>query len=200
MGCRWLNPGPLPKISPTAADPVRQFIISGSTGTTASSFTLAEQFLQGLTEGQADLNRDRGISGEELGAYLQARGSTDGRGRRLPLFCKIDNPRLDKGDFLMPLPGVSRPARPGRRRCPPLKRHCPSPGRRYATPWAWSLSIFPPEASSWGSRPDEPGRDTDEIPHKVTLTRGIYMQTTEVTQGAVAGGDGEKSVQIYRMR
>lgn len=34
-----------------------------------------------------------------------------------------------------------------------------------------------------GSPPDEPGRDRDERQHRVTLTKGFYMQTTEVTQG-----------------
>ncbi len=34
-----------------------------------------------------------------------------------------------------------------------------------------------------GSPPSESGRDSDETRHKVTLTKGFHMQTTEVTQG-----------------
>ena len=34
-----------------------------------------------------------------------------------------------------------------------------------------------------GSPSDEPERDNDETRHKVTLTKGFYLQTTEVTQG-----------------
>jgi formylglycine-generating enzyme required for sulfatase activity len=34
-----------------------------------------------------------------------------------------------------------------------------------------------------GSPTDEPGRNSDETRHQVTLTKGYYMQTTEVTQG-----------------
>lgn len=34
-----------------------------------------------------------------------------------------------------------------------------------------------------GSPEDEVGRDIDETRHQVTLTKGYYMQTTEVTQG-----------------
>ena len=34
-----------------------------------------------------------------------------------------------------------------------------------------------------GSPSGESGRESDENQHKVTLTRGFYMQTTEVTQG-----------------
>ncbi len=34
-----------------------------------------------------------------------------------------------------------------------------------------------------GSPENGPGRNEDETKHKVTLTKGFYMQTTEVTQG-----------------
>jgi formylglycine-generating enzyme required for sulfatase activity len=34
-----------------------------------------------------------------------------------------------------------------------------------------------------GSPPDEPNRSADEQQHRVTLTKGFYLQTTEVTQG-----------------
>ncbi|MBF0227946.1 MAG: SUMF1/EgtB/PvdO family nonheme iron enzyme [Desulfobacterales bacterium] len=34
-----------------------------------------------------------------------------------------------------------------------------------------------------GSPPDEKGRYSNEVQHQVTLTKGFYMQTTEVTQG-----------------
>jgi len=34
-----------------------------------------------------------------------------------------------------------------------------------------------------GSPSSESGRDSDETQHRVTLTKGFYMQTTEVTQG-----------------
>lgn len=34
-----------------------------------------------------------------------------------------------------------------------------------------------------GSPWSEPGRDSDEDPHRVTLSKGYYLQTTEVTQG-----------------
>jgi formylglycine-generating enzyme required for sulfatase activity len=44
-----------------------------------------------------------------------------------------------------------------------------------------------------GSPEDEPGRDTDERQHPVTLTRDFYLQATEVTQAqwqAVMGNPG----------
>jgi len=40
-----------------------------------------------------------------------------------------------------------------------------------------------PGSFDMGSPSDEPGRRNNEIQHKVILTQGYYMQTTEVTQG-----------------
>jgi len=40
-----------------------------------------------------------------------------------------------------------------------------------------------PGSFMMGSPENEPGHDSDEKQHKVTLTKGFYMQTTEVTQG-----------------
>ncbi len=42
---------------------------------------------------------------------------------------------------------------------------------------------IPPGTFMMGSPPSESGRYSDETRHKVTLTKGFYMQTTEVTQG-----------------
>ena len=52
----------------------------------------------------------------------------------------------------------------------------------------WSNSIgqtfvlVPAGTFNMGSPEDEPGRDSDETRHQVTLTQSYYMQTTEVTQ------------------
>ena len=42
---------------------------------------------------------------------------------------------------------------------------------------------IPARTFMMGSPEDEPGRDSDEKLHEVTLTNDFYMQTTEVTQG-----------------
>ncbi len=42
---------------------------------------------------------------------------------------------------------------------------------------------IPPGSFMMGSPSGESGRDNDEKQHRVTLTKGYYMQTTEVTQG-----------------
>jgi len=41
---------------------------------------------------------------------------------------------------------------------------------------------IPPGTFMMGSPENEPGRHSDETLHRVTLTQGFYMQTTEVTQ------------------
>jgi len=54
------------------------------------------------------------------------------------------------------------------------------------------LVYIPAGTFMMGSPADEPGRYGDETLHEVTLTKGFYMQTTEVTQGqwrAVMGSD-----------
>lgn len=50
---------------------------------------------------------------------------------------------------------------------------CTAPGFAY----------IPPGSFTMGSPPSEPGRDADETPHTVTLTRGFLMMETEVSQG-----------------
>jgi formylglycine-generating enzyme required for sulfatase activity len=46
-----------------------------------------------------------------------------------------------------------------------------------------SFVYIPSGAFTMGSPTDELGRNDDETQHQVTLTKGFYMQTTEVTQG-----------------
>jgi formylglycine-generating enzyme required for sulfatase activity len=44
------------------------------------------------------------------------------------------------------------------------------------------FNLLPAGSFTMGSPESEPGRGTDETQHEVTLTRSVYMQTTEVTQ------------------
>jgi len=46
-----------------------------------------------------------------------------------------------------------------------------------------SFVSIPAAAFIMGSPEDEPGRNPDEIPHEVTISRAFYLQTTPVTQG-----------------
>jgi formylglycine-generating enzyme required for sulfatase activity len=64
-----------------------------------------------------------------------------------------------------------------------------SPGAEAVDPKAFlrvetdaAMSLIPAGVFMMGSDPAEPGRDTDETQHEVTLTRSIYVQQTEVTK------------------
>ncbi len=46
-----------------------------------------------------------------------------------------------------------------------------------------TFNLIPAGTFAMGSPTYEPGRGSDEIPYKVTLTQDFYMQTTEVTRG-----------------
>lgn len=62
---------------------------------------------------------------------------------------------------------------------------CQGSGRknRISGPYGMEFAYVAPGTFMMGSPSGEDGRDSDEKQHQVTLTRGFYMQTTEVTQG-----------------
>jgi len=87
-------------ISEMSARPVRQFVASGdSDETVPDQSVFAECLIQGL-DGYADFNRDKYITGSELGMYLQTNVINYSNGAQHPQYGKIRNPRLDKGDFI----------------------------------------------------------------------------------------------------
>jgi formylglycine-generating enzyme required for sulfatase activity len=68
-------------------------------------------------------------------------------------------------------------------------------GKGFTNSLGMKFVYIPPGTFQMGSAPGEPGRDSNEIQHQVTLTGGFYMQTTEVTQGqwrAVMGDNPSK--------
>jgi len=88
-----------PYITTATALPVRQFITAGSAGEEVpakSVFTPA--FIDALTYGWGDLNKDGYISGMELGLYLQ--GTVPKHTRQSPQFGKIQDYDLSRGDFV----------------------------------------------------------------------------------------------------
>jgi len=66
-------------------------------------------------------------------------------------------------------------------------REEPKPAGRLAAEFTNALGmkfvLIPAGIFMMGSSLNEPGRDSDERRHKVSLTRPFYLQTTEVTQG-----------------
>jgi tetratricopeptide (TPR) repeat protein len=87
-------------ISEKSARPVRQFITAGGAGEQVPDKSIFKiVFLDGIT-GEADLNQDGYVTGSELGMHLQHAVVNYTRGGQHPQYGKINNPRLDKGDFI----------------------------------------------------------------------------------------------------
>ncbi len=81
--------------------PVREFITAGDENEQVSDQSVFKQcFLVGVRDGDADLNGDGYITGEELGSYLQERVVNYTSGAQHPQFGKIRDPMLDRGDFV----------------------------------------------------------------------------------------------------
>jgi uncharacterized caspase-like protein len=85
-------------------EPVREFITAGRENEQVPDRSVFKiVFIQGIKDGYADLNRDGYVTGEELGAYLQEKVINYSRKAQHPQFGKINNPKLDKGDFVFVL-------------------------------------------------------------------------------------------------
>ncbi len=85
------------------AQPVRQFITSGSAEETVPDKSIFRaQFVRAL-QGEADSNQDGYVTGTELGDFLQNTVVNYSRNAQHPQYGKIRNPNLDKGDFVFKL-------------------------------------------------------------------------------------------------
>ena len=93
------------------SEPVREFITAGRENEKVPDRSVFKVvFIQGIKDGYADFNRDGYVTGEELGAYLQEKVINYSRKAQHPQFGKINNPRLDKGDFVFVLKRPEPPA------------------------------------------------------------------------------------------
>ncbi len=109
---RTVRAKPSPYIQQKVSNPVRQFITAGREDEPVPDKSVFKAvFIQSIKEGFADINRDGYITGEELGAYLQENVINYSGSAQHPQFGKINNPRLDKGDFVFVLEssGVEKP-------------------------------------------------------------------------------------------
>jgi len=90
-------------ISYKTANPVRQFITSGSAEETVPDESIFRaQFVRAL-EGEADRDQDGFVTGSELGEFLQASVVNYSQNAQHPQYGKIRNPNLDKGDLVFKL-------------------------------------------------------------------------------------------------
>ena len=93
---------PSPYIWEKLVKPVREYITAGSENEVVPDRSVFKEcFLRGIGDGDADLNGDGYVTGEELGAYLQEKVVNYSRGAQHPQYGKINNPKLDEGDFVI---------------------------------------------------------------------------------------------------
>ena len=105
---------PSPYIRRKVAKPVRQFITAGQAEEVVPDYSVFHKtFLAGIEEREADLNKDSYITGTELGSYLAEKVTNYSGGSQNPVFGKIQNPSLDKGDFVFALTAPAIELEPG---------------------------------------------------------------------------------------
>ncbi|MEA2038472.1 MAG: caspase family protein [Thermodesulfobacteriota bacterium] len=102
---------PPPFIQEKVAKPVRQFLTAGNEDEKVPDKSYFKTvFIQGVGDGHADRNKDGYITGQEIGAYLQEKVVNYSRSAQHPQYGKINNPKLDKGDFILvakPMPEIA---------------------------------------------------------------------------------------------
>ena len=92
-----------PVISSKTAKPVRQFITSGTDEQEVPDNSIfCQQFVEAL-RGEADLNGDNFVTGDELGSFLEDKVTNYSKRSQTPRHGKIRNANLDKGDFVFAL-------------------------------------------------------------------------------------------------
>lgn len=95
-------------ISYKIAEPVRQFITSGSANEEVPDHSIFLRLFINALSGDGDVNGDSYITGSELGLYLQENVVNYSRGTQHPQYGKIRHPGLSKGDFVFLLePGMN---------------------------------------------------------------------------------------------
>lgn len=94
------NRGIPPAITSKTTKPVRQFITAGDANQEVPDNSIfCKQFVEGLN-GEADLDKDGFITGSELGSFLETQVTNYSNQAQTPRSGKINNPDLDKGDFV----------------------------------------------------------------------------------------------------
>ena len=105
---------PTPYIEEKVCYPVRQFITAGNEDEKVPDKSVFKDvFVQGIRDRFADCNKDGYVTGEELGFYLQEQVVNYSEGRQHPQFGRINDAKLDKGDFVFQLwPGETESSQP----------------------------------------------------------------------------------------
>ncbi|HOX39096.1 MAG TPA: SUMF1/EgtB/PvdO family nonheme iron enzyme [Candidatus Brocadiia bacterium] len=96
-------------ISEKTSMPVRQFVTAGAADEPVPDQSIFKICFIDALKGDADLNQDFFVTGSELGMYLNSQVVNYSRGSQHPQYGKINNPKLDKGDFVIALPKPPEP-------------------------------------------------------------------------------------------
>ena len=92
---------PSPYIEEMISHPVRSFITAGDKDEKVPDRSVFKDvFIQGIKDRFADYNKDGYVTGDELGNYLQEKVVNYSNKRQHPQRGKINDPNLDKGDFV----------------------------------------------------------------------------------------------------
>jgi hypothetical protein len=81
-------------------EPVRQFITAGSDTQSVPDRSIFRSLFIRALRGEADLNKDRYVTGTELGLFLQYRVHLITKGKQTPIFGTMRAGELDKGDLV----------------------------------------------------------------------------------------------------
>ena len=84
-------------------EPVSQFITSGSADQEVPDISISCRAFVDALEGSADFDKDGYLTGSELGTYIQKRTAEDWKGDLTPQYGKLQDPNLNKGDFVFEL-------------------------------------------------------------------------------------------------
>ena len=127
---------------------VRQFITSGSAEESVPDKSIfRDQFLAGIGC-EADRNGDGYVTGAELGEFLDERVVNYSHASQHPQYGKIQDPALDKGDFVFKVPMAAKNA---------------------STSAAQPASAMPPQAPLFGAVTVMPGAASPQL----SQARGI---------------------------
>jgi len=103
-----------PAIDRLINQPVRQFITAGEADEEVPDESVFRRQLEaGLRHGLADMNKDGYVSGTELGLYLYNTVSNYTDGKQNPMQGKLNDPNLDKGDFIFAVGTWNQPSAEG---------------------------------------------------------------------------------------
>lgn len=91
-------------IAEKTGKPVRQFITSGSADQQVPDQSIFKSQFVAALQGEADTDGDGYVTGSELGQFLERTVTNYTKRAQTPQYGKIQDPLLDKGDFVFALP------------------------------------------------------------------------------------------------